>query len=244
MKISLLAAFFAAFLAQMAFASTITDLEIVSGATTITIADNGVGDLNPATGAINYTNPDVNGWTVEFTFGLSDSPGTSTGLDLASLTASCGGVFTATCSADPLHILFSATGFTQADFVYSTTYSSTQSGIGTTSESAYLDAGNGIFAETTLIGTVGPFIAPGGVGTVTNALISAGPSPYSLTLDQVFTDLGTGSDVVFSADGVVSGGTPGLGGNVAGSVPEPGTAVLFGTMLALCTLKLRRRLVS
>jgi hypothetical protein len=243
MKRLLLGAFFAAFLAQMAFASTIAELEIVSGATTITIADNGAGDLNPAGGTINYTNPDVNGWTVEFAFGISDSPSTSTALDLASLTASCGGLFTAMCSANPLDILFSDTGFTQADLVFSTTYSSTQSGIGTTSESAYLDAGNVIFAETTLIGTVGPFIAPGGVGTVTAPLI-AGPSPYSLTLDQVFTDLGTGSDVVFSADGAVSGGVPGLGGAVAGTVPEPGAAVLFGTILALCTIKLRRRLVS
>lgn len=68
--------------------------------------------------------------------------------------------------------------------------------------------------RTTLIGTLGPYSSPGGVGTATTPF-DAGPSPYSMTLDQVFTDGGSGSDVVFSGDGAVSGG-----------VPEPGTVLL------------------
>jgi hypothetical protein len=57
----------------------------------------------------------------------------------------------------------------------------------------------------------------GGVGSV---------APYSLTLDQVFTATNNG---LFSVDGSVS------------SVPEPGAVMLFGTVLALCASRLRRR---
>jgi hypothetical protein len=53
-------------------------------------------------------------------------------------------------------------------------------------------------------------------------------APYSLTLDQVFTATGTDA-LSFSVDGSVS------------SVPEPGAVMLFGTVLALCASKLRRR---
>jgi hypothetical protein len=226
----LLLGVFVAGVTQMAFATTTDELRIVSGSTTITITDNEVGyDTNPADGVINYSNSNVNGWDIFVTVGVSDSPKTSPALDLTSLTASCGGLASTTCAANPLNIIYSDIGFTQANTIFSTTYSSTQSGDGTTSESAYLDASNIIFGTTTPIGTLGPYSSPGGIGTVKTPF-TAGPSPYSVTLDQVFTDGGSGSDVVFSVDGAVSGG-----------VPEPGTVVLFGTVLALCTYKLSRR---
>lgn len=225
----LLGALFAAALTQMAFGSTTDQLQIVSGATTITITDNGVGDTNPANGVINYSNANVNGWSIFVTVGVTGSPNTNPALDLTSLTASCGGLFVATCSADPLHIAYSDIGFTDQVTGFTTTYSSTQTGGGTTSQSAYFDVGNTILNEATLIGTVGPFSAPGGVGTVLGGS-AAGPSPYSMTLDQVFID--NGGAVTFSSDGNVSG------------IPEPGAVALFGTVIALCASKLRRRRAS
>jgi hypothetical protein len=228
MKKLLLGSLFIAGLTQVALATTTDELQIVSGSTTVTITDNGPGDTDSTDGQIQYSNSNLNGWNIFVVFGASGSPGTAPALDLTSLTATCGGLFTTTCAANPLQVIYSDIGFTQSDSSFSTTYSGAISNGGTTSESAYLDASNVIFGTTTLIGTVGPFGSPGGVGTVTTPF-SAGPSPYSMTLDQVFTDDGSGSNVVFSVDGSVSG------------VPEPGTVALFGTVLAFCASKLRRR---
>jgi len=178
---------------------------------------------------ITYSNPNVDGWDLFIVVGVSTSPITDNpALDLTSLTATCGAAGTTTCSANPLHISLSDMNFDTVVTSLSTTYSSTQTGSGTTSQSAYLSASNVEFANTTLIGTSPAFTAPGGVATET-ANLAAGPSPYSLTLNQVFTDLGTGP-VSFSVDGNLSGT----------SVPEPGAVVLFGTVLILAASKLRR----
>jgi len=124
-----------------------------------------------------------------------------------------------------LDVKYSDINFSPANPSFITKYSATITGTGTTSESAYFSNTNTLFAETTLIGTVGPFGDPGGSGFATGGLGSK--APFSLTLDQVF-------------DASASGATYSVDGSVA-SVPEPGAVILFGTVLVLCASKLRRR---
>ena len=158
----------------------------------------------------------LGGWKISVTSGTSNSPSdVPFGLDLSSLTATCsvGGA----CAGGSLDVQYSDINFSPSNPAFLTQYSATLNGTGSTSERAYFSNSNTQFAETTLIGLVGPFTATnhgsatGGVGSV---------APYSLTLDQVFTD--SGSAVSFSVDGSVS------------SVPEPGAVILLGTVLLFC----------
>ncbi len=187
-------------------------------------------DTNTSAGT-DSVNGTIDGWMINVASGTSMSPGlTPYGLDLTSLTATCtGGGFTG-CSSDSLHIQYSDINFGIAVGAggFTTTYSSTQTGSGTTSESAYFDNGNGIFAETYLIGTVGPFTSSNH-GSAAGGSIAAVPN-YSLTLDQVFTDANAGT-VSFSVDGNVTG------------VPEPMSLLLLGGCLLVVGRKLTARLV-
>jgi len=229
------------------FASSTDELQITSGGFTATITDSTtlplgsftctgtgcysvanttgiVGDSNGNAGTVT-AGGDINGWVISVTSGTSNSPGlVPYGIDISSLTAACDA---STCGA--LDIQYSDINFSTAVPVngFQTTYSATfGTGTGSTSESAYFSNSNTLFAETTLIGTVGPFTTSNN-GSATGGAIAAVPD-YSLTLDQVFT--GT-QGVSFSVDGNIT-------------VPEPGAVVLFGTVLVFCATKLRRRLVS
>jgi hypothetical protein len=227
--------------AGMTFATTTTDqLKITSALGTGTFTDNIVGcvptgtgcgglsgDLNNAAGTLLVTGS-IAGWTINVTSGVTNSPGlTPVGLDLT-VQATC-----TSCTAG-LDIQFSDQNYNVPVGIngFLTTYHANDTGTGTTgstSESAFFSNTNNNFAETTLIGTVGPFGGAGGSGSAIGGPIAAIP-PYSLTLDQTFTaNIGE----FFSTDG-----------NVTGQVPEPGAVVLFGTVLALCASKLRRRRVS
>ena len=199
----------AAGFAPTASATTTDALEIMSGGLTATIADNGtcvgtgcaglIGDLNPAAGTDTISGS-INGWTLNIASGTSHSPGlTPFGLDITSLTASCS-IAGGCTGADNLHIIYSDINFAAAVAAggFTTTYSATITGTGTTSESAFADNTNTLFGEPVagLIGTVGPFGAPGGFGTKSGG--PAGIPTYSLTLDQVFSGSDSSS---FSVDG-------------------------------------------
>jgi hypothetical protein len=205
-------------LGQMAFATP--SLNLVSGASNVTVPG--------SAGTVSYSNLNFNGWNIDVVFGASNSPGLSGvhggfGIDITSLTATCQG---GTCSADPLDIYLSDTGFTQvvAAGGFSTDYSSTQSG-GSTTQWAWDDTTNTLFGEGTLIGKVGPFTGTNH-GTASGGG-PAGPAAYSLTIEDIFNAAGGAAS--FSTDGDIY------------SVPEPGAIVLFGTALVFCASKLRRR---
>jgi len=231
------------------FATSTDELLISSGGITATITDStsistidqtctgtGCYSLTNTTGILGDSNISagtttaagtINGWLITVTSGTSFSPSDIPfGLDISSLSATCIGGASA-CASSPLDIQFSDENFSPSNPAFVTQYSATISGpgSGSTSESAYFSNSNNLFAEDTLIGTVGPFTttnsgsASGGVGSI---------APYSLTLDQVFTDTGSG-DISFSVDGSVS------------SVPEPGAIVLLGSILVLCAGIFRRR---
>jgi hypothetical protein len=213
------------------FATTTDELQISAGSLTATIMDDGAclgsgcagifGDLNPVAGTTTATGF-IDGWTISITSGTSYSPGdVPVALDITSLTATCLGG----CSADPLDIQYSDIGFSPASPAYQTTYSTTMSGTGiSTSESAYYSNSNALFAETSLIGTVGPFTASN-AGSASGGAGST--APFSLTLDETFSDAG-GGPASFSVDGDLT------------AVPEPAAVMLFGSVLALCATRLRR----
>lgn len=209
----------------MAFGST-PELFLETGATNVTV----VGSSNTVT----YDNGDFGGWDIDLVFGASNSPSDIPyGIDITSLEAACDR--RATCA--PLDIWLSDTGFTTAADAFLNTYSLTSnSGHASTTQYAWDDPGDAIFGTTgsdgaDFIGSVGPLKSGGSGGDITGPGPETGSPAYSLTLEDVFAGC-TGTNCVFySTDGSITG-LP---------VPEPGAVVLFGTVLALCASKLRRR---
>jgi len=212
------------------YASTLDELELISGASSITIIDNGAGDNNPADGTIAYINSNFNGWTISVASGTSHAPGLSPfGLDLATLVDTCTG---GGCTTDSLEIFFTDVDFSEPvdDDEFTSTFSTTQTGSGSASESAWFSNLDTAFSQQNLIGTIGPFSASS-VGTASGGSTDAVPD-YSLTLEQVFTD-SSGTAVSYSADG-----------DITAAVPEPASIVLFGSGLAFCVIGFRRRRLS
>jgi len=214
------------------FGGTTDQLELISGSNTAIVNDNG---QNPQYGTIVYGNSNFNGWDVNVVSGASHSPGLSPfGLDMTSLTATCEpsgaskSKSSPNCTTQPLEILYTDIGFTETLNAnqFMTTYATTQTGGGSTSQSAYFSNLNTAFGKQHLIGTIGPFTTSSVASLVGGGVKPVGP--YSLTIEQDFVD-STGSTVSFSADGNVT------------AVPEPAAILLFGTVLALCATGLRRR---
>jgi hypothetical protein len=194
-------------------------IQVVSGATTITV---------PGTGAATYSNSNLNGWDITIAAGASNSPGLSPyGLDLTSISATCTG---GACSANPLDIFYSDTGFTGSVAAggFQTTYSATITGSGTSTEIAWASSADTLFAlglGNKIGTTVGPFSASGGFGTS-----AGGPGlvgPYSLTIEEIFND--NGGSASFSADANVT------------AVPEPSSLALLGSGLLMLPLGLKWR---
>jgi hypothetical protein len=223
-------------LSSRAFATTTDALQITSGGLTATIADNmscsgtacGVsgisGDINVAAGTDTISGT-INGWTLNIVSGTSHSAGlVPFGIDLTSLTASC--TVSGGCTGlNDLHVIYSDINFNVpvAAGGFLTSYSDTQNGTGTTTESAYFDNSNTLFAEASLIGTVGPFS-----GTNHGSAVGGGPAGpnYSLTLDNTFSG---GDTTSFSTAGSIA------------AVPEPASLTLVGFGLIGLAGMLRRR---
>jgi opacity protein-like surface antigen len=205
---------------SMASVASADSIEIEStGAATVTVT---------GTGTTTYSNSDFNGWDIFLTFGSSNTPGlTPYGIDVTAL-VSCD---LASCVASPLNILYSDTSFTvpvpagQFENGYSSTVGGT--GSGSTSEIAWANNSNTLFGlgATNKIGTgLGPFSG-------TNAGITVGgpasAAPYSLTIEDIFTD--TSGFVSFSTDANVT------------ETPEPSSLILFGLGLLMFPMALKQR---
>jgi len=214
----------------VAFASSTTDqLKLTSGVTTVTITDNGVGDSDGGTaGSITYSNANFDGWKITVAGGETFSPLLNpVGLDIFSLTASCTG---GGCSTDALTISYSDINFTTPVAAGGfTTFFSATIGTGSASQSAWDSNTNAIFGTQHLIGTVGPFNAPGNHGSASGGgpEVGTAANPYSLTITDT---IAAGSSVT----GVS------LDGNIT-AVPEPSSLVLFGTgLLAFASFAKRK----
>jgi hypothetical protein len=237
-----------------AFATTTDALILSSGGLTATFQDNVAactgsgcagltGDKSSLAGTLSISGA-INGWTITVISGVSKSPiVTPQALNMSSFTASCNpGQGCASGAAGDLEVKFSDINFDvpvgAGGFLTNYSGAITGGGVTSTSENAYFDNSNGLFAETNLMGADGPFSTSSFNGTASGGSVSA-TSLYSMTLDQVFIADAGGSS--FSVDGNIKVGTS-SNGNAA--VPEPGAIVLFGSVVALSIWRLRRRRLS
>ena len=130
-------------------------------------------------------------------------------MDLSSIDATSSG------SALPLDIELSDNGFSVGSSLFLLLSSGhIVTGSGTAAYSAYFDTGNTDFAESTLIGTLGPFT--GAYATSMTGTGTAG-TPYSLTENLVLT-AGTGG-VRWSTDSSIA------------PAPEPASLTLLASAL-------------
>lgn len=198
-----------------------TELTLTSDGTTLNYS--AAGDA-----AINVVGATVNGWTINVVTTETNSPGlTPDGIDITSLTVKC---IVSSCQSTPLSISLSGTDFTQPVSAngFITTYTTLlESGAAaSTTQASYDDTTNTFFGTGKTIGTLGPLTGVGTRSAVGGG--PAGPSQYSLTIDDTFK--AGGGNATFSAFG-----------NIA-ATPEPGSMLLFGTGLLLAGGVLRRRL--
>lgn len=99
---------------------------------------------------------------------------------------------------------------------------------GTITYNVYADAGNHLFAPTTLLGTLGPFSGTGSSygGDLAGSVSVPQPPPYALMEELVYT---------------VTGATSMSGDFSLDIVPEPASVALFGGVLLFTVSALRRR---
>lgn len=188
-------------------------LNLNDGISSVTVVDNGVGDLNPLVGAITFSGP-LDNWSVNVTTGVSKPIlGSSIlpTLDLNSINVSSTG------PSGDLKLTFSDTGFNFNGSLL------TQAGGTTTGNIAIQTLLNG-----SAITSLGPFTGAFS-GSATSGSVSIAPVD---TL-SLFADImhGTG------------GGNSSFNSQVHPRVPEPGTLMLLGSGLFSVAFFARRKRV-
>jgi hypothetical protein len=203
-------------LAQAAF-----KLELSDGVTTVSITDNGVGDLNNLPGQILFAGT-VGGFTTNLTGALSNNPGTADGasLQLQSIDIRNGG------PSGTLTLRLTDTGFLlpvgdrQLDSALALTFTKSAAGDSASFQS-FADTSNVEFGTGTSAVSLA-FTSPGSVAPVSASgstnLALGGASAYSLT-NQAVIKLTSGAQVNLSGTTTVT---------ASDSVPEPATLSLLG----------------
>jgi len=194
-------------------------LELESGASTVTIPDNSVGDSNPAVGTVEFIGA-VGDFDVNTSVGVSKpltGSATDPKLNLNSLNA------TTVSAPATLYVRLTDTDFTAPAGAVSAELDFGGTTNGTASLAAFLDSTNTEFGTTTPAGSLGPFLPTAFNDTTTTPVLVT--SPYSATLEAV---------VVHDDAGDVTS----FGGELS-VVPEPGSLALLAVGAA--ALVRRRR---
>lgn len=177
-------------------AGATAELELINGASTVTVMDNGPGDTNPADGIIAFEGT-VGDFVTNVTTG-STKPAMGSASD-PQLHLNSLNILNSTPSTAVLTILFSDTGFGPLSGMSNASVAITDlSPGGSLSTANYTDASNVIFGMATLLVAQGPFTAPTSAGPVPGAPISDS-SPFSLT-QSVSITLPADGDFIGSAD--------------------------------------------
>jgi len=232
--------------ASTVFATTTDELKIVSGSVTATILSNGTCtgngcvDLTLKSGtasAVLASGSSFDGWDINLDFGTNNSPGLiPDGIqNYANVYCTSG-----TCTTHPLEVFYSATPFNvpEGPNGFLETFAGAITGTGShavADEDGWFSNGGGLLSETSSIGSisVNSGMSQPVSGSKAGGTASTNTS-YSLTLEDIFS--AGGHSASFSMTGEIIPAIP--------PTPEPAAVVLFGTVLAFCASKLRRRLRS
>ena len=192
----------------------VATLTVDDGTNSITVVDQGAGDVNPIEGVVTvvWTSPDtlwLSTVSVGTTYPADGSPSVPY-LDLNAVVTSSG--------AGELTLSFTQDGFLPSNASYASDVGGTLNENSSASFSASADGQS--------ISSLGPFSAAGAFAGSEVSMFANGASPYSITLVAVIAHEGRGTS---SFDYQVQ-------------VPEPGTLALFGLgLLGLGMGRMRRR---
>lgn len=154
------------------------------------------------------------------------------GLDLSVLATCTSGA----CLSSPLAVYYTVQNYTATVPAggLQETFSTAQTGASAASATSWADSTNALYAGSepagNLIGTVGTFSAPGGIGTVDGGSSQTSSTPYSLTLEELFN--ADGAIASFSANGNIT--------SAPSPVPVPPSLALLGSGLLAAILLGRR----
>ncbi|MCA9470920.1 MAG: PEP-CTERM sorting domain-containing protein [Nitrospira sp.] len=186
----------------------------------VTVTDQGANDDNSNVGVTEFDGS-LTGWNVNITTGITHpvlGSSLSPEFDLNSVNVSQ--------SAGTLTIAFTETDFGNSSaFAGGGGFFAAIGGttVGTVSYQTYLDSANTPFAQTTLLGNVGPFGTNAFSGTDSGSFAGLN-APFSLTSVVTITHSGAGISS-FDANRSLTG-TPG-----GAPVPEPSSMLLLGSGL-------------